>query len=83
MEMLRYADELRNPKDDEVPTAKPDKEMVDRRGTHRQKVRPVSSGQFEDHYRNALKKLVQAKSKGPQNHCRARRAAQEVRMRST
>ena len=31
MEMLRYADELRKPQDyfDDVPTLKPDKEMVD------------------------------------------------------
>ena len=86
MEMLRYADELRNPKDffDEVSTIKPDKEMVDLAvELIDKKSGPFHPEQFEDHYQNALKKLVQAKSKGPQNHCRARRAAQEVRMRST
>ena len=67
MEMLRYADELRNPKDffDEVPTIKPDKEMVDLAvELIDKKSGPFHPEQFEDHYQNALKKLVQAKSKG-------------------
>ena len=67
MEMLRYADELRTPKDffDEVPTIKPDKEMVDLAvELIDKKSGPFHPEQFEDHYQNALKKLVQAKSKG-------------------
>ena len=67
MEMLRYADELRNPKDffDEVPTIKPDKEMVDLAvELIDKKSGRFHPEQFEDHYQTALKKLVQAKSKG-------------------
>ena len=40
--MMRYADELREPAEyfDEVPTAKPQKDMVDLSGTaHRQEIR--------------------------------------------
>jgi DNA end-binding protein Ku len=67
MEMLRYVDELRDPADffDEVPTSKPEKEMVDLA------VQLISkkSGKFapekyEDHYQTALHELVQAKLKG-------------------
>ncbi len=67
MEMLRYADELRQAEDffDEVPMAKPDKEMVDLA------VQLISkkSGQFKpeafvNHYQEALQALVQEKMKG-------------------
>lgn len=67
METLRYADELRNPKDffDEVLTIKPDEEMVDLAvELIDRKSGPFHPEQFEDHYQTALKKLVQAKSKG-------------------
>jgi DNA end-binding protein Ku len=67
MEMLRYADELRKPKDffDEVPSAKPEKEMVD---LAVQLITKKSSAfhpeKFEDHYETALKALIQDKLKG-------------------
>jgi DNA end-binding protein Ku len=67
MEMLRYADELRDPADffDEVPTSKPDKEMVE---LATQLISKKSSGfapeKYQDHYQTALKELVQAKLKG-------------------
>lgn len=67
MEMLRYADELRQPEDyfDEIPSAKPDKEMVD---LAVQLITKKSSGfdaaKYEDHYQTALKQLVQDKVKG-------------------
>jgi DNA end-binding protein Ku len=68
MEMLRYADELRDPAEyfDEVPSAKPQKEMIDlavqlvdkKSGPFEPKKK------FEDHYGTALKELVQEKMKG-------------------
>lgn len=67
MEMLRYSDELRQPEDyfDEIPTAKPDKEMVD---LAVQLITKKSSAfapeKYEDHYQTALKQLVQDKVKG-------------------
>lgn len=67
MEMLRYEEELRKPVDffDEVPTAKPDKEMVDLAvqliGKKTAAFRPEK---FEDHYATALKALIQDKLKG-------------------
>lgn len=67
MEMLRYEEELRKPDDffDEVPTAKPDKEMVDLAvqliGKKTATFRPEK---FEDHYATALKALIQDKLKG-------------------
>lgn len=67
MEMLRYAEELRQPEDffDEVPGAKPDKEMVDLAvqliGKKSGAFKPEK---FEDHYQTALKALVQDKLKG-------------------
>jgi DNA end-binding protein Ku len=67
MEMLRYADELRDPAEYfvEVPSAKPQKEMIDlavqlvdkKSGSFEPK-------KFEDHYGTALKELVQEKMKG-------------------
>lgn len=67
MEMLRYAEELRDPADffDEVPTAKPDKEMVDlAEQLIGKKSAAFSPDKFEDHYQTALKQLVQDKVKG-------------------
>ena len=67
MEMLRYADELRSAEDyfDEIPAAKPDKEMVD---LAVQLITKKSSAfapeKYEDHYQTALKQLVQDKVKG-------------------
>lgn len=67
MEMLRYADELRRPEDffDEVPAAKPDREMVDLAvqliGKKSKAFKPEA---FEDHYQTALKALIQDKLKG-------------------
>jgi DNA end-binding protein Ku len=59
MEMLHYADELREPAEyyDEVPSAKPDKEMVD---LAVQLIEKKSSACD----RTALKQLVQEKLKG-------------------
>src|SRR6185295_3295218 len=57
METLRYADELRNPKDffDEVPTIKPDEEMVDLAvELIDRKSGPFHPEQFENHYQTAL-----------------------------
>ena len=67
MEMLRYADELKKPAQffDEVPSAKPDKEMVDLAveliGRKSGKFVPT---EFENHYATALRELVQKKMKG-------------------
>ena len=67
MEMLRYADELRDPADffDEVPGSKPDKEMVDLAvQLIKKKSSKFAPEKFEDHYQTALHDLVQAKLKG-------------------
>ncbi|MDO9381275.1 MAG: Ku protein [Hyphomicrobiaceae bacterium] len=67
MEMLRYADELRQPEDyfDEIPTAKPDKEMVDLAvQLITKKSSAFAADKYEDHYQTALKQLVQDKVKG-------------------
>ncbi len=67
MEMLRYADELRNPADyfDHVPTAKPQKDMIDLAvQLIEKKSGPFDATNFEDHYGTALKELVQEKMKG-------------------
>lgn len=67
MEMLRYAEELRAPADffDEVPTAKPDKEMVDlAMQLIDKKSAPFTPETYEDHYQSALKALVESKIKG-------------------
>jgi DNA end-binding protein Ku len=67
MEMLRYADELRKSEDffDEIPTTKPEKEMVDLAvqliGKKSGAFKPEA---FQDHYASALKELVQEKLKG-------------------
>jgi DNA end-binding protein Ku len=67
MELLRYADELRKPADyfDEVPTAKPQKEMIDLAvQLIDKKSGPFDAKQFDDHYGTALRELVQEKLKG-------------------
>lgn len=67
MEMLRYAEELRPPEDffDEVPSLKPDQEMVDLAVQLIEKKSGVFTPEnFENHYGNALKQLVQDKLKG-------------------
>ena len=67
MEMLRYAQELRDPADyfDAVPTAKPDKEMIDLAvQLIGKKSSTFNPEKYEDHYQTALKELVQDKLKG-------------------
>lgn len=67
MEMLRYAEELRDPADyfDEVPSGKPDKEMVDLAvQLIGKKSAPFKPEQYKDHYQVALRDLVQDKLKG-------------------
>jgi DNA end-binding protein Ku len=67
MELLRYADELREPVEyfDEVPTAKTQKDMVDLAvQLVEKKSAPFDATKFEDHYGTALKELVQEKMKG-------------------
>jgi DNA end-binding protein Ku len=67
MEMLRYADELKKPAQffDEVPSGKPDKEMIDLAveliGRKSGAFKPT---EFENHYATALRELVQKKMKG-------------------
>lgn len=67
MEMLRYADELRDPADffTEVPTTKPQKEMIDLAvQLINQKSAPFKPETYHDHYQDALKALVQEKMRG-------------------
>ena len=67
MAMLRYADELRKPEDffDEIPTAKPEKEMVDLAvQLITKKSAAFHPEKFENHYQTALQALVNAKLKG-------------------
>lgn len=67
MEMLRYADELKEADQffDEVPTGKPDKEMVDLAvELIERKSGAFKPEQFENHYHTALKELVDEKLKG-------------------
>jgi DNA end-binding protein Ku len=67
MEMLRYTEELRNPAEyfDEVPSAKPQKDMVDLAvQLIEKKSGAFDPTKFEDHYGTALKELVQEKMKG-------------------
>ena len=67
MELLRYAEELRDPADffDEVPHAKPAKEMVDLAvQLITNKSSKFAPEKYEDHYQTALHELVQAKLKG-------------------
>lgn len=67
MEMLRYADELKEPGQffDEVPSLKPDKEMVDLAvELIERKSGNFAPDKFEDHYATALRELVNKKMKG-------------------
>jgi DNA end-binding protein Ku len=67
MVMLRYADELRDPASffEDVPTEKPDKEMVDLAvELIERKAGSFVPDEFENHYHTALKELVDEKLKG-------------------
>jgi DNA end-binding protein Ku len=67
MAMLRYADELRDPKDffDEVPAEKPQKDMVDLAvQLITQKSGAFHPEKFVNHYQEALRDLVKDKLKG-------------------
>ncbi len=67
MEMLRYREELRDPADyfDEVPSIKPDKEMIDLAvQLIGKKTAPFAPEKYVNHYQAALKELVQEKLKG-------------------
>lgn len=67
MEMLRYAEELRDPADffTEVPKAKPQKEMIDLAvQLINQKSAAFDPAAYRDHYQDALKALVQEKMRG-------------------
>ena len=67
MVMLRYADELRDPAVffEDVPTEKPDKEMVDLAvELIERKAGKFAPEQFENHYHTGLKELVDKKTKG-------------------
>jgi len=67
MEMLRYAEELREPRDffEDVPTATPQKEMVDLAvQLIEKKSSPFKPEVYQDHYQTALKVLIQEKMKG-------------------
>ena len=67
MTMLRYADELKDaaPFFDEVPTAKPEKEMVDLAiELINRKSGAFKPEEFENHYATALRELVEKKMQG-------------------
>lgn len=67
LEMLRYPEELRSSADyfDEIPSAKPDKEMIDLAvQLITKKAGPFEPAKYQDHYQTALKQLVQDKVKG-------------------
>lgn len=67
MEMLRYAEELRDSADyfEEVPNVKADKEMIDLAvQLIEKKSKPFEPAAFQDHYQEALKALIQDKRKG-------------------
>lgn len=67
MEMLRYANELRDPADyfEDVPSIKPDKEMVDLAvELIERKSGKFTPEQFKNHYAQALRALIDKKMKG-------------------
>lgn len=67
MEMLRYSPELRKPEDyfDQVPSEKPQKEMVDLAvQLINSKTAAFQPDTFRDHYGEALRQLVSEKMKG-------------------
>ena len=67
MELLRYAEELRDPEDyfSEVPSGKPQKEMIDLAvQLIEQKSSTFKPEIYQDRFQEALKDLVQQKMKG-------------------
>jgi len=67
MEMLRYANELRDPADffSEVPKSKPNAELIDLAvQLIKQKSAPFQPDAYRDRYQDALKALVQQKMRG-------------------
>ena len=67
LEMLRYANELKDPAEffDKVPEMKPPKEMIDLAvQLIDSKAGPFKADEFEDHYATALEELMQTKVKG-------------------
>jgi DNA end-binding protein Ku len=67
MTMLRYADALKDPAPffEDIPTEKPDKEMVDLAvELIERKSSDFTPEQFENHYATALRELVDKKTKG-------------------
>lgn len=81
MEMLRYADELRDPKPyfEDVPDTRPDKEMVAlAKELIGRKSAKFQAESFVDHYHTALRDLIQQKMKG-----RAIKAPHEEPQRGT
>lgn len=67
MEMLRYADELRDPAEffTEVPDAKPQKEMIDLAvQLIEQKSAAFTPASYKNHYQAALKALIKEKMQG-------------------
>ena len=67
MELLRYAEELRDPEDyfSEIPSAKPQKEMIDLAvQLIEQKSSTFKPEVYQDRFQEALKALVQQKMKG-------------------
>jgi DNA end-binding protein Ku len=67
MEMLRYANELRDPAEyfDKIPAMKPAKELTDLAvQLINSKSGPFQPEEFQDHYGTALRELVDKKVKG-------------------
>ena len=66
LETLRYANEVRQGQSffDDIGDAKPKKELLDLANTLiEQKSAPFDAGEFEDHYVEALRKLIDKKAK--------------------
>ncbi len=66
LETLRYADEVKKGQTffDEIDESKPPKELLELAGTLiEQKSAPFDAGKFEDHYAEALMKLIEKKAK--------------------
>ncbi len=66
LETLRFADEVRNaaPFFADIGEEEPDKELLDlAEDLIRRKVKPFDPGTFQDHYTDALRALIEAKSK--------------------
>ena len=70
LETLRYADEVKKGQTffDEIDDGKPDKEMLELATTLiEQRTAPFEAGKFEDHYADALMKLIEKKAKAKGN----------------